>query len=120
MSNSTYEHVIMNPLDMQGDIVTERKTIKPGKYGWGKTKDAGLAQEIKQRYPWMIVREFENGQNGRATRPTFTMPQMPWKPDPERQQQFVDWFNKTYQELKEKHEKESNQDHETDNASVGE
>lgn len=94
-----YEYVVMNPLKPNDKIPTERRDVIPGRNGWSKIKSPSLAQEIKQRYPWMIVREFENGQGGRSTRFTMTVPQMPWKIDKERQEQFIEFFNEYYQFL---------------------
>lgn len=102
----TYKYVVMDPLQPQWDIPTERKTIKPGKWGWGRTDDAGLAQEIKQRRPWTIVKEYEDTNNGWATRATFRMPLAPWKFDLERQNKFAEMFNAYYEYLNRKEEED--------------
>jgi len=94
-----YKHLIYDPLQPNKPIETERKELKPGVSGFGKTADAQLAKEVKQRRPWAIVREYEDNNYGKATRPTFTMPAMPWKFDRERQIKFIEQFNEYYRML---------------------
>ena len=96
-----YKFLINDPLQPNWAIETERKKITPGKLGWGKTSDAALAKEIKQRRPWTIVREYEDNNGMKATRPTFIMPRMPWKVDPDEVRAFAQWYNETYQKLQE-------------------
>lgn len=102
-----YKFVINDPLQPHWTIKTERKNIKPGKFGWGKTSDAELAKEIKQRRPWTIVREYEDNNGMKATRPTFLMPLAPWKYDRERHEHFAAMYNAYYKHLKEQYEKQT-------------
>ncbi len=105
IDKSTYRYVIMDPLQPQTqheNLESTKKKLVPGQGGWMQTANKHLAQELKQKRPWMIVREFEYGNAGQSVRFTVTVPSLPWKYDRQRHLDFAEMYNAYYDYLNER------------------
>jgi hypothetical protein len=71
----------VDPLRPNDPIETESAgtIVGASDNGYFSTKRKEVAQELKQRRPWMRVTEHEPLTGGRATRQVWQIPEMPWK-----------------------------------------
>ena len=98
IDSPVYQFAIHDPLQPTSGIQSEvvKKEVRGGTSNWFLTRNAELAAEYKAKKPWSIVAPFE-GNHLQATRPTFTMPGVPYYTRGEHER-FARKFNAMYQQ----------------------